>query len=85
MNKAEIVDLLKQDIFTVTFTKVTGEERTMPCTLKEDLIPVIIKPAVVEIKAPRKENDNVLSVWCTDKQAWRSFRIDSVKSVVRGI
>ena len=31
----------------------------------------------------KAENPNTISVWCTDKNAWRSFRIDSVSKVVR--
>jgi hypothetical protein len=50
----------------------------MPCTLKEDIIPK--PPADVASKSTvkRHENQNIVSVWCTDKKEWRSFRVDNV-------
>lgn len=69
-------NLLQHEICNVTFTKVNGEVRTMPCTLQESLLP--IRDVTASTKAV---NNNVLSVWCTDKQAWRSFKVDSVIDV----
>jgi hypothetical protein len=66
----------------VEFTKVNGEVRSMPCTLKAELIP----PAPVKVLAEgevskvKKENPEVMSVWCLDKKEWRSFRIANVIS-----
>lgn len=72
---------LSLGVVTVTFTKVNGEKRVMPCTLAPWLIP----PAPVkESSTPKKENLDVLRVFCTDKQEWRSFRIDSVSSIADG-
>ena len=72
-------DALKEDL-SVTFTKVDGTERTMPCTLREGIIPA--KPVDIGSKSNEKRlaNMNVLSVWCLDKQEWRSFRINNVIS-----
>jgi hypothetical protein len=56
----------------VTFTKVNGETRVMPCTLKEDVIPN------VEHKGTKKPNEAIVSVWCLDKKEWRSFRVNNV-------
>jgi acyl-ACP thioesterase len=79
LSKEEIVAALKANVCTVTFTKVNGETRTMLCTLKEDIVPVY------ERKTPVKEanvkESATLSVWCTDKSAWRSFRVDSVTNL----
>ena len=64
----------------IEFTKVDGTNRKMPCTLAPQLIP----PAPIvegKIKKERKENPTVIRVFCTDKQEWRSFRIDSVISI----
>ena len=62
----------------VEFTKVDGSVRTMPCTLHPDLLP----PAVVtEGKKKKEPKPEVMSVFCTDKQEWRSFRVDNVISV----
>ena len=78
MDRNILLEALTKHECTVTFTKVNGETRIMPCTLKEDVIPK--PPADVASKSTvkRHENQNVVSVWCTDKQAWRSFRVDNV-------
>lgn len=79
MTKEEIVSLLEQGICTVTFTKVNGELRHMPCTLKADLLPDLVTESNTnKKKTPNPEN---LSVWCTDKQEWRSFKIANVQEV----
>ena len=78
MNREILIEALSKHECTVTFTKVNGETRVMPCTLKEDVIPK--PPADVASKSTvkRHENQNVVSVWCTDKKEWRSFRVDNV-------
>lgn len=78
--KEQIVSLLKQGICDVTFTKVNGELRTMPCTLRADLLPES-KQKDLTFETIRERKDNVLSVWCTDKAAWRSFRVENVIQV----
>ena len=69
---------LTAGIAEVTFTKVNGEVRTMPCTLQAGLLPKI---EVVEGKQKKEPKPEVMSVFCTDKQEWRSFRVDNVISV----
>lgn len=76
MNREEIVNILKTNVCEVTFTKINGEERVMPCTLKEDLI-----QTAPFSENKRKVNESVVSVWVTDINGWRSFRVDNVKSV----
>jgi hypothetical protein len=64
----------------VEFTKVNGEHRVMPCTLSAQIIP----PAPVRESTEKKErkvNTDVLRVFVTDINEWRSFRIDSVISI----
>lgn len=75
----EIFDTLAHNLCEVTFTKVDGSLRTMPCTLKTELLPA---RALTEHHKTRVINYDVISVWCTDRQAWRSFRVDNVKSLV---
>ena len=72
MNREILIEALTKHECTVTFTKVSGETRVMPCTLKEDIIPK------VEHKGTKKPNETVVSVWCLDKKEWRSFRVDNV-------
>lgn len=76
LTKDEIVEALKANVCEVTFTKVNGEVRVMPCTLREDVVPAYERKTPVK-EATGKESAT-LSVWCTDKAAWRSFRVDSV-------
>jgi len=68
----------------VTFKKVDGEIRTMPCTLNEALLPVVVQiTPTADTPRPRvkKFNPAVMSVFCTDKQEWRSFRIENLISI----
>jgi hypothetical protein len=78
--RQELTEILHAGVATVEFTKVNGERRVMPCTLKAELLPPAGKP-LTEGKVERKENEQTLRVFCTDKQSWRSFRIDGVLSV----
>lgn len=64
---------LQKGAVNVTFVKKDGTERKMECTLKQDLLPQ------EEIKEQTREpNPNVLKVWDLEKNAWRSFRYDSI-------
>jgi hypothetical protein len=77
MTKREtLVNGLKKDVLTINFTKVNGEERVMNCTLNETLL-----PEAITSDSEKKENLDVIAVWDTDKDAWRSFRVDSVNSI----
>lgn len=72
-----LLDLLQNNLVEVTFTKVNGESRTMPCTLVADRLPTV---KVTEGKERKRSNESI-SVWCTDKNEWRSFRVDNVTNV----
>lgn len=74
----QITELLKNNICVVEFTKLDGELRTMPCTLRQDILPVVESKQDAKIKEPDLET---ISVWCTDKQAWRSFKTMRVTTV----
>tara|TARA_Y100001951_G_C11145529_1_gene186112 strand:- start:147 stop:395 length:249 start_codon:yes stop_codon:yes gene_type:complete len=73
MNRNELIHNLKSGNVQVTFKKIDGDMRKMICTLQEDVIP--------KTTGKKKENKDVLAVWDLGKNAWRSFRIDSVKGV----
>jgi len=77
--KRTLLNWLGESVCEVTFTKVDGSQRVMPCTLNSQYLP----PKTGENTKTKAENPNTISVWCTDKNAWRSFRIDSVSKVVR--
>jgi len=75
-----IVTSLKEGVCIVNFTKQSGEERVMQCTLKEDLLPPADKADPLTQKKVRSVTEEVVVVWDIEKQGWRSFRVDSVKT-----
>ena len=81
MTRQEIVAKLSQGIHNVTFTKVDGTERTMPCTLDPTLLPTVELIENEESRVPRKLNMNTLRVFVTDINEWRSFRIENLKNI----
>lgn len=60
----------------IVFTKADGTERKMHCTLDMNQIPVDHHPT----GSGKTQSESVLAVYDLEKNAWRSFRIDSVKS-----
>jgi hypothetical protein len=67
---------------TVTFTKKDGTERVMKCTTNINLVP---QESVVEGAEPKREkkvNEDVMPVYDLEAKHWKSFRWDSVKSVM---
>jgi len=82
ITREQLSKLLHTGECVVEFTKVNGEVRSMPCTLKAELIPPAPVKVLEEGQAPKekKVNPDVMSVWCLDKKEWRSFRIVNVIS-----
>jgi hypothetical protein len=80
-NRDQLTEILRDNVCEVTFTKVDGSVRVMPCTLKENIIPK--KPVDIASKSSEKRlrTMDVLSAWCMDKQEWRSFRVANVIQV----
>ena len=76
----EIRSMLHHGVCEVTFTKVNGEVRTMPCTLDSTLLP---PQPLREFHETRVYKPETLSVWCLDKMEWRSFRVANVTRIVR--
>lgn len=75
-------DMLRMGPVTVTFTKKDGDTRVMECTLKEASIPEEFRPKpLAEGQAPRKRNDDSLSVWDLNANGWRSFIFANVTRV----
>lgn len=88
--KESVATQLRESVCKVIFTKTDGSERVMKCTLKED----VLKPFIEEIDKRNKqmleegkvikqkpENPNLLSVIDLEANGWRSFKIDTIKSV----
>ena len=80
-SKVQLKQILENGIHTVVFTKLDGEIRELYCTLDSELMPVVEKQLLTEESTPKKQNDNVLSVWDLDNKGWRAFRLDSIIEV----
>ena len=78
--KEEVKAGLHSAIATVTFEKSDGTIRVMRCTLMAEHLPIVEEGH----KSTRKDNDEVLAVWDLENGGWRSFRIDSIKSISYG-
>jgi hypothetical protein len=79
--KADLKNLLEQNVVVVDFTKLDGDKRVMTCTLREDIKPAATKADPLSQKKVREVSDAVVSVWDVNAQGWRSFRYDRVNSV----
>jgi hypothetical protein len=78
-----LIDMLRHNIVSVTFTKVNGEERVMRCTLQTDYIPNA-PTQNGELVVEGKPTSNNVSVWDIDANGWRSFRVANVKNISIG-
>jgi len=67
----------------IEFTKKDGTVRKMRCTLDEQYVPKATKEEPLSQKKVRAVNEEVQVVWDLDKEAWRSFRWDSVVDAFR--
>ena len=79
--REELINLLKTNVVEVTFLKLDGDQRIMPCTLKEDLLPPAKKDEPLTQKKVREISDKVIAVWAVESKGFRSFRYDRVKSI----
>lgn len=68
--------MLKEQVLNVTFLKKDGTERTMKCTLKASLLPE--QEDLENAVQKKKPSTESIAVWDLEKEAWRSFRFDSI-------
>ena len=69
----EVVNMLRNGVVELCFVKKDGSVRVMRATLNAALF-------TYEHKGRERNNANVTCVWDMDKQAWRSFRNESLLS-----
>jgi len=69
---------LKENVCVVEFEKVNGDKRVMTCTLQESVLPPAKKDEPITQKKVREVNQEVVSVWDTTAEGWRSFRVENV-------
>ena len=81
MIRSDLVEFLSDGICEVLFVKKDGTDRLMKCTLNYDYIPEDMKP--LNIFDPKKvlKNLDILKVFDTEKQGWRSFTVENVQYI----
>ena len=71
----DLHEALRHNVVQVQFHKVDGSLRIMTATLREQDLPVRVDDVT-----PAPSNPNLFKVWDLDKQAWRSFKTESLQS-----
>lgn len=81
--RQQLLDLLATEVVNVTFDKLSGDERTMKCTLIPSMLPQAQRDDKLSQTKIRNLEDKVFVVWAIDIEpsAWRSFRYDRIKNV----
>lgn len=74
-NALQLREALHHHVVQVQFVKADGSLRIMQATLRESHL-----PPQTETVSVRRTSPQVCNVWDLEKQAWRSFRTDSVQS-----
>ena len=73
-----LVDRLREGEVKVSFTKKDGSQREMTCTLKEG----VVVPHISKTGVAKKHSDDVLPVWDVELGEWRSFKYDTLTTIV---
>ena len=84
MNKHyEMKQILQNNVAMVVFTKADGTERELKCTLLPEYLPNMPTAGqqLLTEGLPSAQNLTTISAWDLEANAWRSFRIDSVKQI----
>ena len=77
----DLMETLRKEIVEVTFLKLDGDERKMPCTLITSFLPPAKKEDPLTQKKVREVSDKVCAVWAVEAKGFRSFRYDRVTKV----
>ena len=81
MDRFQLKQSLENGIVTIFFEKADGTLREMRCTLQSQYLPPQL---LQEGSTSRAENPDTLSVWDIENGGWRSFRMNSIKSITVG-
>ena len=82
VSREQVVELLRNDVAEVNFTKTDGSDRVMSCTLLAEVLSQRVPDTGVSTKPPKKApNPHTVAVFDLEADGWRSFRLDSVKSI----
>lgn len=77
ITKENLKDRLKTTTAKIKFKKMDQTVREMSCTLSSQFLPEMKNLEGKKVKIKPENPDNI-TVWDLDKQAWRSFRVDSI-------
>jgi len=77
MDIEQLRELLRNNVITVNFRKKDGTIRQMLCTTMSEYLPELLSYTAMNSSS----FDNILTVWDVEKNAWRSFRHDSIQSI----
>lgn len=80
ITKEELKTLLTENVLSILFKKADGTQRAMICTLNADHLPTVEKKEGDEVKKTKTPSETNVVVWDLEKNAWRSFRFDSIIS-----
>jgi len=83
ITRDEMIESFRGGLCRFSFTKKDGESRVMLGTLNFDSIPTDKHPKSDGNDKP--VNTDVVKVYDTEKEGWRSFRVDSVNDFVAGV
>ena len=93
-SREDLSRLLKEGTVSVTFETANGEIKTILCTTNESTIPAEAQPKTQPVslrdiactpdpsslKIAKPSDPNLFKVYAIDRQGWRSFRYERVKS-----
>jgi len=77
MEKSELIQLLHNSVVDIEFVKKDGTNRKMKATLKPEYLPSVETSG----RVARAKSDEVLSVWDTEAEGWRSFIFSSLTNI----
>ena len=83
IERDELEQKLRTQIMEVTFNKINGDQRVMSCTLSPLVLPPATKKDPMTQEKIRKINEEVMSVWDTNAEGFRSFRMANITEVKR--
>lgn len=78
MSYDNIIETLRNNVCEATFTKVNGDKRVMPCTLKVDILKDAPYAQDGEKVVERSANKTVVRCLATDINQWRSFKVENL-------
>ena len=83
MLREDLIGLLLNDICEVVFIKVDGTPRTMICSLSKSVLPTqqLKEEHEKKTESVNKTHSDLITVYDTEKQEWRSLYFSRIQSV----